>query len=132
MANVYDHNGMDGSFNLADLSTNDYLIGAGSDEMVSTLLLHIVVSSGTISMVPKARANQKDAKRNGDDAALLPIPFTRRALAGAVSDDTTVSAAIVATGIFKVDITGLEAWLSVTQTSGVGKVYWKVVQGAAA
>lgn len=132
MANVYDHNGLNGHLVLDSLVTGNYPLGGVSQEMVGTMVLHIVVTSGTISIVIKGRSNTKHARRNFDEATFLPIPYTRRNVAGSVSDDTTVSAAITASGIFKVDASGLDISLEITQTSGVGVVYWGPLEGAAA
>lgn len=132
MADIYEHTGADGELELDSLVDGNYVLSEGSHSIVSTLVLHVVVSSGTISITPKARSVQKDARRNKDNIAFQPIPYVRRNVGGSVSDDTIVSAAITATGIFKVDISGLQPSLEIDQTSGVGSVYWTVLEGAAA
>lgn len=133
MADIYEHKGLAGKLDFAGLVDGNYVLGGGSDGMVSTLLLHIVVTSGTISIIPKGRSIQTNARRDGDNIAFQPVPYTRRNVASTVSDDTTVSAAIAATGVFKVDITGLQPSLEIDVTGAVvGAAYWKVLEGAAA
>lgn len=131
MADIYEHTGTDGKLELAAADGN-YVLGEGSEMLVSTLILQIVVASGTVSITPKGRIMNRVARRGQDAIAFQPIPYVRRNVNGSVSDDTAVSAAIAATGIFKVDISGLQPSLEIDQTDGVGAVYWRVVEGAAA
>jgi hypothetical protein len=133
MADVYEHKGSGGWLDLAGLVDGNYVLSEGSPSIVATLVLHVVVTSGTISIIPKARSLQKNARRDADNVAFQPVPYVRRNVGGTVSDDTAVSTAIAATGIFKVDITGLQPSLEIDVTGAVvGAIYWTVVEGAAA
>ena len=132
MANIYEHGGMGGRLLLTGLVDGNYVLGDGSSEVVSMLVLHVVVASGTVSIVPKVRSSHASARRNVDDIVFQPIPYVRRNVGGTVSDDTAVSDAIAATGIFKVDISGFQASLEIDQTDGAGVVYWSIVAGAGA
>lgn len=132
MADIYDHSGLGGKLTIpAALGDGNYVLGEGSPEMVSTAVFQITVASGTISIIIKGRSIQKNARRDGDNIAFVPIPYVRRNLGGTVSDDTTVSAAFTAGAIVKADVTGLQFSLEIDQTNGVGAVYWTVHEGSA-
>lgn len=97
--------------------TNNYLIGNAAEGVVGRFLLHIVAAGGgwSGSVTVKGRAK-------GSGAAFLAIPYKRRYVGGAVSDDTTVSAAITGTAIIDVDAAGLDVSLEYTHTSGSATV----------
>lgn len=132
MANIYDHNGGSGLLTLDGLVDGNYVLGWGSDSVVSTLVFHVVVVSGTISITPKVRSIQANARRDVEDIDFQAVPYTQRNVNSTVSDDSSATAAITATGIFKMDITGLQPSLEIDQTDGTGFVFWSVIEGGAA
>lgn len=109
-------------------AASNYPIGNGSDSTTSTLVIQgtSVSFSGT-GLVVKARAH-------GTTQAWVPIPYVRRSLAGAASDDTVVSAALSGSFLIKIDATGLEISLdnSTGYTSGSFTIGVTRSEGAAA
>lgn len=109
-------------------SADNYVYGNADNSLPSTWLFHGVASSfvGTGLVVKGRKANTT--------ATFLPIPYVRRYVSAAASDDTVVSAALSGTFIIKVDATGLDISLDNTTgyTSGSFTVYAKSLSGAAA
>jgi hypothetical protein len=66
-------------------------------------------------------------------ASFVPIPYKRRVLAAAASDDTVVSAAITGNAIIEINAAGLEIQIVWTYTSGVigtgAAVTWQDMDG---
>ena len=62
------------------------------------------------------------------DNAALAIPYTRRNLGGAVSDDTVVSAALTADALVQVNCDGLDIVLDATVSAGSMTVYVRPFQ----
>ena len=62
------------------------------------------------------------------DNAALAIPYTRRNLGGAVSDDTSVVAAITADAMVSVAADGLDIVLDATVSAGTVTVYARPFQ----
>ena len=108
------------------VSADTYIIGQGSEHSASTCLIQFTNSSFTGSVTIKARK----ARSAG---AFVPIPYIRRDLAGTVSDDTSVTAAITAAAMIKVDATGLQIAIDCTAfTTGALVTDFQFVEGVAA
>jgi hypothetical protein len=106
-----------------------YQLGGAGEAVTGTVVIQCTVSAfvGT-GLIVKAR------KKGSATAALVPIPYVRRSLAGAASDDTVVSAALTGSFLIKVDASGLDIFLDATggYTSGSVVVEWEPVRGSAA
>lgn len=67
--------------------------------------------------------------RQAPDLPWTPMPYRRRALAGAASDETVVSAAITGAAIISADASGVELGLASTITSGTMQVDYSDLGG---
>ena len=109
-------------------SADLFVLGDASDAFVGTFTLQGTAAAfvGT-GLVVKGRVRDSGA-------AWVPIPYVRRSLAAAASDDTVVSAALAGSFLIKVDATGLEIALDngTGYTSGSFVVEVCRVEGAAA
>lgn len=109
-------------------TADNYVIGVGSEHSASTCFIEGTATAFTgTGLIVKGR-------KKGSTAAFVAIPYVRRFVAGAVSDDTVVSAALAATFAIKVDATGMQISLdnSAGYVSGSFAVEYQFVEGAAA
>lgn len=124
MANRKDITSSGGCF-LAVLDTTGQLsLGEAVRGLAGGFLLYFKGAGFTGSITIKARPTGSGIADN----AALPIPYTRRNLGGAVSDDTTVSAALTADAIVSVAADGLDIVLDATVSAGSMTVYARPFQ----
>jgi hypothetical protein len=98
-------------------SADEYVVGGDAGQGGAFMLIQLVSTSFSGSITVKARAS-------GSAAAEVPIPYKRRNLAGSVSDDTSVSAAITDSALIEINCLGLDVVLDCTAyTSGTMAVY---------
>jgi hypothetical protein len=99
-------------------SADTYILGNTGDGTVGTWVIQAEESTFVGSIVVKGR-------RKSSAAPFLAIPYTRRNLAGTVSDDTSVTATITDSGfLIEVNAAGLDIALDCTAyTSGSLSVY---------
>lgn len=98
----------------ATASTNLGDAGVGS---VCVKVISLLSSSFSGSIVVKGRMT-------GTSDTPLAIPYRRRYLNGAVSDDAFGSAAITGTSVIEVNSAGIDVSLDTTYTSGSMAVRW--------
>src|SRR4051812_3478282 len=89
-------------------SSSTLVIGSGSKRIASSFLVHIVVTSGTLSIAVKARSCEVQAGRGNDDVAFAATPYCKQHLNGSAGDMTYVTTAITGTSIIIVPASGLE------------------------
>lgn len=69
-------------------------------------------------------------KVKGAAAAAVPIPYKRRALAGSVSDDTTVADVITDTSfLIEINASGLDVYADCTRDAGTLVLEWVTLAG---
>lgn len=108
------------------INTGDiFPFGSGNPNQPSTCIAQgtNAAFSGT-GLVLKARVS-------GSGLAFVPLPYSRRDLAGAASDDTTVTAPLAGDFIIKFDCSGLDFEFdnSVGYTSGSFAIGYKILSG---
>lgn len=84
-------------------------LGDSGDGSVTTKVLQFTGTGWNV-----AGTIQLTARRKGSSAAFVPIPYRRRYLNGAVSDDQYGSAGITADSLIEVNATGVELRLVTT------------------
>lgn len=99
-------------------------LGGSANSLVSTLLLRGKDGgswNGSLVLQGKVIGGALDA---------VPIMYKRRAIAGAVSDDTSVSTAITDTDfLIEANISGLEVELDATVVAGELDIEWLILHG---
>lgn len=104
-------------------SADTYVLGNAADGVVGTIVVQGVSDSFVGTLVVKGRVK-------GSGAAFVEIPYTRRNLAGTVSDDTSVVADLTDSFLIAVDAAGLDVALDCTAyTSGSLTAYPIALRG---
>lgn len=111
--------------------TGLYILGDASDGIVGTFSIHLAnlnAFTGTVTVKARSRMPQADT----DAVVFQPIPYLSLYLNGAIGDMTYHTAPITGESIILVPATGLQIGLDCTVTSGLGRIYWCPMEGAAA
>lgn len=84
------------------VSADNYVLGSASDAQTSTVVVQGTLGTFTgTGLVVKCRSR-------GSTAPWVPLPYVRRSLIAAASDDTVVSAALAVAFVIRIDATGLD------------------------
>lgn len=120
------------SIGLGGLGTNTYVLGDGSDGVVSTFAVQIHESTnGTCSFTVQGRSRVVPTGQTAPP--FEPIPYLPLHLNGAVGTyGTGSSVALTTDSVILIPATGLEIALDVTYTDGQFDVYVTPMVGAAA
>ena len=133
MANLYRAYGRTIELNGASAveGTGLYILGDASDGIVGTFSIHLAnlaTFAGSVTIKARSRMTQADA----DNVVFQPIPYLSLYLNGAIGDMTYHTAPITGESIVLVPATGLQIGLDCTVTSGLARIYWCPMEGAAA
>lgn len=113
------------AFNIT--SADNYVLGNASDWQTSTTIVQGTLGTFTgTGLVVKGRTR-------GSTAPWVPIPYVRRSLIAAASDDTIVSAALATAFVIRIDSSGLDISLDASAggwASGSMAVNVSRVEGA--
>lgn len=121
------------SLTLGAGSTDTYVLGDGSDGLVSTILAHVdTTSAGTVSIVVKARPRSIPWAQT--TPPFLPIAYLSLCDGGTVvAGATYASAALTGDGdLVLIPASGMSIALDVTYTSGTHVVTVERLVGASA
>lgn len=100
-------------------------LGDAGGEVVGTIVVQLTGTGWSGSVVVKGRV--RGASEHG--VSYAPIPYVRRSLAGAASDDATVSAALTGDAIIEVNAAGLQVALDHAHVGGTLAVDFQPIAG---